>query len=241
MIKTRKAQIWISVIIYTMVALLALLLLLNTGLPILTEMRDRSSFNKIKDIMLDLDKHITDISGQGEGSQSSVSFEIRDGEIKFIDDSLVWEIETKSSIMSPRSSIMLGNLIASSNSNVRTYETSDAFIMSTRIKNDTFTVNISKIGSRDNWQTYNTSRIIRYMDYNGNKLAGTFKFDLNEDINSASGNGYTYMYPSGNNSNVGRAKVIAHMNSTFGEYDLEIVMESYSDFLNIRFKNFKVK
>lgn len=239
--KNKKSQIWISVIIYTLVALLALLLLLNTGLPLLTEMKDRASFNKIKDIMLDLDRHISEISSQGEGSQSSVSFEIRDGEVKFINNKLIWELETKSSIMSPRSSTVLGNLVISSNSNVNTYEYDNEYIMSTRIKNDTFLVNISRIGSKTDWQNYNLSEVINYFRYNDNEMAGRFEFMLNNDANSGVGNGYTELVPSGNSSNLGRAKVRAHMNSSFGEYDLDIIMESYSDFLTVKIKNFRAK
>ena len=49
------------------------------------------------------------------------------------------------------------------------------------------------------------------------------------------------MVPSGNNTNLGRAKVVAHMNSTFAEYDLEFVLESYSDFVTVKVKNFNAK
>jgi len=45
---SKKAEVWVSVIIYTLVAILALSLLLSTGLPILTEMRERTVFSKTK-------------------------------------------------------------------------------------------------------------------------------------------------------------------------------------------------
>ena len=47
------------------------------------------------------------------------------------------------------------------------------------------------------------------------------------------------MVPSGNNSNQGYAKVIAHMNTTFASYDLEFTLESYADFLTVNVKNFQ--
>jgi len=237
----KKSQVWVSVIIYTLVAVLALVLILNTGIPILTEMKDRSVFTKVKDIMLDLDSHITDIGQQGEGSQASAALEIRDGEIRFEDGQLVWELETKSEIISPRSSTTLGNLIISSNANVKTYLLDDAFLINTTIKEDDFGAKFKKIGSESNWQQYNTSEIIEYVSYNGNKMEGVFEFSLNNDGGSTKGTGYTKMVPSGNNTNLGRAKVIAHMNSTFAEYDIEFVLESYADFLTVRIKNFEAK
>ncbi len=238
----KKSQIWISVIIYTLVAVLALVLILNTGIPILTEMKDRAVFSKIKEIMLDLDGHITEIANQGEGSQATVSFEIRDGEILFSDNQLIWELETKSKIVSPRTKTVFGNLIISSNANVRTYELNDSYIMNTTIEDDSFSVKINKKGSSSNWDYYNTSDIINYIQYNDNQIDGSkFNFNLNDNITSARGTGYIELIPSGNNTNLGKAKVVAHMNSTFATYDLEFTLESYSDFLTVRIKNFEPK
>ena len=47
------------------------------------------------------------------------------------------------------------------------------------------------------------------------------------------------MIPPGNNSNLGSAKVIAHMNTGFGDYDLEFTLQSYADFLTVNVKNFR--
>ena len=238
----KKSQIWISVIIYTLVSVLALVLILNTGIPILTEMKDRAVFSKIKDVMLDLDRHITEIANQGEGSQATVSFEIRDGEVIFTDNQLMWELETKSKIVSPRTKTVLGNLIISSNANVRTYELSDSYMMNTTIEDDSFSVKINKKGTVSSWEYYNTSEIIEYIQYNDYQIDGSkFNFNLNNNITSARGTGYTEMVPSGNNTNLGRAKVIAHMNSTFAVYDLEFTLESYSDFVTVKVKNFEHK
>ena len=240
--QNKKSQIWISVIIYTLVAVLALVLILNTGIPILTEMKDRAVFNKIKDVMLDLDRHITEIANQGEGSQATVSFEIRDGEILFLDNQLIWELETKSKIVSPRTKTVLGNLIISSNANVRTYELSDSYMMNTTIEDDSFSVKINKKGTSSSWTYYNTSEIIDYIQYKDYQIDGNkFNFNLNNNISSAAGTGYIEMIPNGNNTNLGRAKVVAHMNSTFATYDLEFTLESYSDFLTVKVKNFNAK
>lgn len=237
----KKSQIWISAIIYTLVAVVALVLILNTGLPILNEMKDRSVFTKIKDVMQDLDSHITEIARQGEGSQATVSFEIGEGEINFIDNQIVWEIETKSKVISPRSSTSIGNLIISSNANVRTYELENAFLLNTTLRDDSFAVKINKIGSEASPVLYNTSQIIEYIDYNGNKMDGNFTFSLNGNASSSQGYGYTKMIPSGNNTNLGRAIIIAHMDSDFAAYDLEMTLESYADFLTVKLKNVQPK
>jgi hypothetical protein len=237
----KKSQIWISVIIYTLVALLALVLILNTGVPILTEMKDRSVVSKVKDTMIELDKQITTVANQGEGSQAVVSFEIRDGELKFADNQLIWEIETDSKIVAPRTSTRSGNLIIASNANVNAFELNDSYLLENTLKNNTFSVRINKRGSKTSPVAFTTSQLIDYVSFNGNKMEGQFRFELNGDNSSTAGIGYTEMIPVGNNTNLGKAKVIAHMNTNSSYYDLVFTLESYADFLTVNVKNFQPK
>jgi len=72
-------------------------------------------------------------------------------------------------------------------------------------------------------------------------MDGVFTFDLNSNQSSAAGTGYTEMIPSGNTTNLGYAKVVAHMNSTMASYDIEFVLESFSDFITVKIKNFVPK
>jgi hypothetical protein len=237
----RKGQIWVSVIIYTMVAILSLVLILNTGIPLLSELKDRAIFEKVKDIMIDLDAHVTTIASQGIGSQATVAFEIRDGVVKFTDDSFMWEIETDKEIISPRSKSQIGNLIVSSNANVKTYDVPNYYILETVIKNDTFRAYFNKQGSKNSWTAFTTSDIINNVSFNAEPMDGTFTFNLNGNTDTESGTGYTEMVPSGNNSYLGRAKVIAHMNTTFAKYDLEYTLDSLSDFVKVNVKNIEIK
>jgi hypothetical protein len=239
--KNRKGEIWVSAIIYTMVAVLALVIIMNTGIPLLTELKDRSVFEKVKGIMLDLDMKITEIANQGEGSQATLSFEIRDGEMKFRDNKIIWEIETKSEIVSPRTSTKLGNLIISSNANVRTYQMADYYVMETEIKNDTFRVVANRLGSKTNPVYFNTSQIIENISFNGVDMPGTFTFNLNGNMSSAAGVGYIEMLPGGNHTNVGKARIVAHMDTNFSQYDLVFVLNSYADFVAVNIKNVKIK
>ena len=86
-----------------------------------------------------------------------------------------------------------------------------------------------------------TSKIIDYISFNDNRLNGSFYFAINGNVESTYGNGYTKMIPAGNNNNLGRGKIIAHMNTTFGEYDLVFTLESYADFVVTKIKNFEPK
>jgi hypothetical protein len=236
-----KGEVWVSAIIYTMVAVLALVLILNTGIPLLTELKDRSAFEKVKEVMLDIDKRISEVASQGEGSQTTIAFEIRDGEMKFQNDQIIWEMETKSEIVSPRTSTRLGNLVIASNANVRTYELNNHYVMETEIKNDTFRVVANKIGSKENLVYLNTSHILENVSFNGVNMDGDFVFSLNGNTSSMKGLGYVEMVPDGNRSNIGKGKIIAHMFTNFSDYDLVFTLNSYSDFLQVQIKNIRIR
>ena len=236
----KKGQIWISAIIYTLVSILALVIILNTGIPLLTELRERAVLERVRGIAIELDNQIREIASQGEGSQATAAFDGRDGKVRFEDNEFIWEVETESELISPKTSTKLGNLVIASNANIKTYETAGYYVMETRIENDTFRAVINKFGSSDSWVTFNTSQIIENVSYNGINMNGTFTFSMNNDETSKTGNGYTEMVPAGNNTDVGRARVIAHLNTTFVEYDLEFILDSYADFLTVNVRNVEV-
>jgi len=248
----RKSQMWVSAILYILVVVVALTLILSVGIPIINEMKEKIAFNRAKDTMLNLDQHIVDIASEGEGSQRVIPIEINAGKLKVENNQLIWELDTSADIVTSRSKIDVGNLIIVSNANVQaTTYTHDgqngSFILQTELgatdvtAGDVFLVNISKIGSEQNWTYINTSSLINYIQYKNNTIDGTFSFSINDNSSSTEGTGYTKLVPSGNNTNLGRAKVIAHINSTYASYDLELVLESYADFITVKVKNFEKK
>ncbi|MBR9690379.1 hypothetical protein GOV08_01715 [Candidatus Woesearchaeota archaeon] len=237
MIFKKKAQIWISAVLYILIITSSIVLILKVGIPLLEKMKDRSSFSNAKETMLQIDRTIQEVANEGEGSQRILPVDIKDGKIKIDNNEIAWELKTKSQVLDERSSINFGNLIVSSNANVKTYEFSDHFVMQTEIEGDIFNVSMEKIGSENNFSSINTSNIIRDVYYNGERLGGSFNFLVNGDVSSGTGNGYTKMIPAGNNTNLGKAKVIAHINSSSYTYDLEFTLESFADFLSVELKN----
>lgn len=243
----KKGDIWISAILYVVIIVVAIALILNAGTPIINQMRDKISFTRARDTMLNIDKHIEDVASEGRGSQRVVPIEIGKGKLKVKNSELVWEIETDSKIVSSRTKVDIGNLYIVSNANVQATTYNDFYILQTelgatdKISGDIFLVNISRLGNETNWVSIDSSQLINYINYRNNEIAGTFSFALNDNLSSSSGNGYTRLIPSGNNTDLGRAKVVAHINSSYAEYDLEIILESYADFIITRVKNFEKK
>lgn len=235
--RRKKGEIWVSAVLYTLIITAAIILILKVGVPIIEKMKDKTSFSNAKETMLGIDKTINDIANEGEGSQRIIPIEIKNGKITLKNNEISWTLETKTNIMESRSSENFGNLKVSSNANVNTIEYNDSFTLETTIEGDQFNVSLKKIGSEQNYSNITTSELINSIYYDGERLNGTFNFSINNDDSTSSGTGYTKMIPNGDNNNVGNAKVIAHINSTNAEYDLEFTLESFADFLTVELKN----
>lgn len=238
---SKNAEVWVSAILYILIITLVIVLILKTAVPIIEKMKDRSSFNKAKESMLTIDKTISEVANEGEGSQRIVPVDVKDGKIIINNNEISWEIETKTEVLDERSSVDFGNLKISSNANVKALETENSYIMQTTIDGDIFNVSVKKIGLESNYSAINTTSIIESVYYDGQLLDGEFNFLVNGDEDSSEGNGYTKMIPAGNNTGLGRAKVLAHVNNSDYEYDLELTLESYADFLTVELKNVKFK
>jgi hypothetical protein len=238
-ISDKKGDIWVSAILYVLILSLSIVLIINVGGPIIDKMKDSQSLSKSKETMLTIDKTISEIANEGEGSQRIIPIEVKDGKMIIGNNEISWELNTKNDVLDERSNLQFGNMVISSNANVNSEETDDYYIMQTSINGDLFNVSIKKIGSVSNFSAIDTADLIESVYYKGQKLNGTFNFLVNGDAASGTGEGYTRMEPEGNNSGLGRSKVTAHINSTPYEYDLEITLESFADFLSIELKNVK--
>lgn len=232
----KKGEVWVSAILYTLIITSAIVLVIKIGVPMIENMSDKSSFSNAKSTMLSIDKTINEVANEGEGSQRVIPVDIKDGKIFIKNNELSWEIKTKNDIMESRSDQNFGNLRISSNSNVKTLETNSSYYMETSIEGDIFNVSMKKIGSLTNYSNLTTSELIEGMWYNGERLNGTFTFSIDGDVTTEKGNGYTIMNPMGNNTNLGKASVIAHINSSSKEYEIEFTLESFGDFLSVEIK-----
>jgi len=231
----KKAQIWVSAILYILIIVISITLILEAGIPVLNNLRDRAAFTEIKDNLLGLNQHIKDISSEGPGSQRVIPIEVNKGEVTIADDKITWELKTKEKVVDPGQRLDIGNLVITSNVDVTSKETVDSYIM----QNTHLYVNISKLGTKANYTNISTSDLIRFMKYKDNNeiLNGTFNFIVAGNSTSGSGNGYTAINPSGNNSNIDSATVTAYMNTTSFIYELKFILESQSDFLKVDLKN----
>lgn len=214
----KKGQVWISAVLYILIIVVAITIILNTGLPILEKMKDKTVFVQAKNTWTNLDQYIQRIKDEGQGSQRVIPIEIRKGDVSVEGDRLVWQIETEAEILEPRSSIDIGNIRISSNSDVRTIVTDDYYIL----ENSRIKANIT------NCADCNANELISsiYFKDTDTLLAGNFSFSINGQpllIN------YTSISPSGGNRNIGSATITAYLiNQT---KNLLLTLEGGTDFI----------
>lgn len=233
MFTNRKGAIWISAVIYVMIAVVVMVIVLEAGLPLIKGLNEKSAFTRIKDTLVGIDRQVQQVASEGQGSQRIIPLEINDGEFRVEDQKIRWKLETDSKVVEPKTRIELGNLIIASGVDVTASSINDYFI----VENSRIRVNFSKIGSPSNFSSINTSGIINNILFKDSsaQTAGTFTFFVN-DSNSLSGNGYTELGSSG--SGLTSASVRAHVNNSAMSYDIVMTLDSKADFLRATIENF---
>ncbi len=233
----KRAEIWVSAVLYVLIVVTVVVIVLNAGLPFIDSLRERSSVTKARDTLSALDQHIEDIAAEGQGSQRVVPIEVGEGTLRVVDNKLQWEIETKSKIIEPGSKIDLGNLVISSDVDVSAKEVGRFFVL----QNSRISANFSKLGSETNFSAINTSSILNSLTFRDNsaKTNGTFVFRVAGNSSTETGTGYTKLKETGEGLVSGA--VLAHVNSTAYEYDLEFTLASKADFIKTELKNVRAK
>jgi hypothetical protein len=245
--KTKKGQVWISAVLYILIAAVAMFLILQMGVPLLNQMRDRSSYTRTKDVMVGLDKNVQDVAAEGEGSQRIIPVEVRQGEIVVDNTSqaLKWTLETNSKVIEPRTSVEFGNVKIYTNIDVDAFEakctgsTDDCYIL----ENSRIRAEFKKVESTTPPTSTDTSELIQSITFKTsgaqNTIKGIFTFTIG--TKSTDGLGYTEMVPAGNNTNIDKASVLLHMTEPkdgSDPYTLILTLESESDFLKADVKNY---
>lgn len=218
MLKTRKAQIWISAVLYTLIVVVAIVIVLSAIVPLINKMKDRAVFQKVKNEFINLDIDISEVAGEGLGSQRTIPIDIQNGMLKVTGGKIFWEMQSEAKLLEPRTSLRLGNLFVSSNADVNA-----------SISGDTVILNNSRLHVEFNRSANNISQIITRMNMDGTDLPNlpgglSFKLDGAEFPSITS----TDLVP-GEGNNFGRATFVAHTSDT--AIDVEFTLEGSSDFL----------
>ncbi len=108
---TKKAQIWVSAVLYIAVGVIVLSLILSAGIPLINKMKDRNTILETKKLLFTLDETLRTVANEGPGSQRELTpFNINTGKL-YIDeasDEISWELETKAFVIEPGATVHEG-------------------------------------------------------------------------------------------------------------------------------------
>ena len=111
--KMKKADVWISAVLYMALGIILLTLILAAGLPVITKIKDKNTALQTKEVMFELDKSIRAVYTQGPGSQRPLTLEMHRGQLLIDDlhDQITWRFDTSVLLSEPDALIREGNFI----------------------------------------------------------------------------------------------------------------------------------
>jgi len=94
--ESRKAQVWVETVLYTLIAFAIIGLVLTYVKPEIEKFQDKAVIKQSITIMSDLDSKISEVSKNGEGNKRILEIAIKKGSLRIegINDSIIFEIES---------------------------------------------------------------------------------------------------------------------------------------------------
>ena len=217
MAAARKASIWVSATLYTLIVIAAIILVLSAIIPLIQKMQEKSLFTKANNDMLDIDQNIVGVGSEGPGSQRVVPIQLQDGLLKVSSGQIYWELLSKSKVVEPRTAISAGHLFIESNADVNA-----------SISGNTTILNNPRISIEfDNTATDINNIIKKITNADGSYISGGFSFKINNNnipaVSSA-------VLEPGEGISLGSATFVAKINSTL---KIMFTLEGGADYLTI--------
>src|SRR3989344_8053080 len=82
--KSKKADVWVSAVLYFGLGIIVITLLLAAGLPVINKLRDKNIAIQTKEVFHTLDQNVREVLKGGPGTQRVVTLNIKRGEFKVI-------------------------------------------------------------------------------------------------------------------------------------------------------------
>jgi len=230
----------ISGVIFLALTITATAIVYQAGIPLVQKLQDSASVDKMKATLSDLDSVISEVAAEGRGSKRTVYISSDPGKlvINGSTDTITWELDAETPIISPRTRQTFGNLIVGSNLNTKvsegTYDRITPAVDAYILENSHLIVYVNRSGSVSGSVPIKTSSLV-FAIYNKdlNSWWDNPIHDITIDSKDSSraGLGYTSAEEIGENLPFG--KVTAHLTTNYVNYDIHIILESGADFITI--------
>lgn len=108
----KKADIWISAVIYVALAITILTIVLAAGIPVINKMRDKNVVAQTLEVIHELDGTIRDVVREGPGARRTPVIKINKGEFSIGASTITWVLPNSKFMYSqPGTPVKEGNLV----------------------------------------------------------------------------------------------------------------------------------
>ncbi len=226
----KKAQIWVSTVIWLLIGTLILALVLSFGLPIFNRTKETVTYQQVVDQFQNLKSTLDSIAKEGVGSQKVVDLSIPKGSVDFSSNGIIWNAVMNYPLFQPQSRMDVNGVIVATDADVSAEEYNNSYIL----QDSYIKVNITKY---PNGTLVNASHLINSITFKmtNQTVHPSYTFYLLNETSTETGIGYTKLLDSG--TNLVSATVVAHINSPTVSYDLYLTLYSKGDFIRFKPKN----
>ncbi|MDY6770654.1 MAG: hypothetical protein SV186_01710, partial [Candidatus Nanohaloarchaea archaeon] len=155
----------ISYAIYAGIGIAAIVIVIQTGLPAINNMRDTTAIQQAIRDLSSMEEQINAIARQGEGAQTTQRLRLSRGQLHIENESIVYTITTGSGIISAGSKRRFGSIILSANAQASltnaTYNGTDCYLL----QNQYIEACIRKYGSPTTFEQGDIGDALLYMEH----------------------------------------------------------------------------
>jgi hypothetical protein len=109
---SKKAQVWVETVIYTLIGLAIIGILLAVSKPRIDSMKDKLLIEQSIDALKDIDNKVNDVANHGPGNRRNIGLKISKGKfiIDSIEDKLSWILDSEHRYSEPGVVVPIGDI-----------------------------------------------------------------------------------------------------------------------------------
>ncbi|MDD3263966.1 MAG: hypothetical protein PHT94_03650 [Candidatus Nanoarchaeia archaeon] len=221
----KKADVWVSSILYFSLAFIVIILVLNYLSPTLDKIKLNSELKVVESEAKKIDTILKELVKEGKGSQKIINLDLKGTNIIASNDSLKIMLGDSFDIKERKIS---ENVVISNRDELIILENETHYVLS----NSFIQIIINKIGEKDNFEPINTSNIISNIKNleNNININSNFTFFVGDILETSTGYGYTELLKNPLYDSYARVNIYVY--NEIVNYMFSVVIESESRNIN---------